>query len=810
MVSEAMPTRPWSAYTVGVSWPKESFGLWHEKGARALKDAEQAYASEQGTRDVAERFADQAKGRFAGAQYFGYLDDAELYRAIGDGLTTVSRADNAIGDEVMDVKSHLDYLDWQAHEEIAKLDPKDPMHDALLKAIVAAAAVDAADYCASAGGVIAGHAAKITAAGKLPTRKHPAPPGGPPGKAIQESPKIDRPGQVKPMGNEEKNGHAGRDSGNAESKDGDGQSKSGDDSPKKEHVGDNSKDQLASRRADGNIASEKGSAGETSKPSLGNAAGATPFSGMPSGSPGGGSGGGSPAGGLGSGLLGGGGNPTSSLTSGLKSGSGPGGLGGTSPANPAFGQGLSGAGARNPFTDNLTRNFNNMYSPGPSTPLAAPPPAPPPTAAQPPAAPLATSPAGPSPVVPQAPPSAGPGTGAQMAPLAGVPGGGAPVGAPTPGTGTTGGNMAPVGADIARHAGAGAAPPGPAGPTAGGAALAGATTAAGGVATAGMVSPTYGATAGTSANSDVPQDPLLAAAVQLCFELQHGSRFYGILDWCVGVFRTADGAGIELVATSNDGPSYIPAGVFLPRSSRLVFSDPLVDQEFRDRWFGFSDPVATMMAYAEARRGESGELPLYALAATTLMGGGLVAAEEAGVEHLHLCRYEDSPLRGKTGDQRDDDTNVHRLGMVDSELLSWWQSGDRTLAELTVRGDELTTAAHAAVSARLGDSAIIVPDVGLAVFNKLTYAEPIDDELWNDLYSSITDAHFALGSARPSDDAPLAAELYRMRHDVARFLEVLWWWRPVVEPGESEGAIKFVEMAYCALQVLGSDGFEHG
>ncbi|MFT8176779.1 hypothetical protein ACLXNF_04245 [Mycobacteroides chelonae] len=797
MVSEAMPTRQWSAYTVGVTWPKESFGLWHEKGARALKDAEQAYSAEQGTRDVAERFADQAKGRFAGAQYYGYLDDAELYRAIGDGLTTVSRADNAIGDEVMDVKSHLDYLDWQAHEEIAKLDPKDPMHDTLLKAIVAATAVDAEGYCVSAGGVIAGHAAKIAAAGKLPERKHPAPPGGPPGKAIQESPKIDRPGQVKPMGNEEKPGHSGRDSGNAESKDGEGQSKSGDDSSKKEHVGEPSKDQLGSRRADGNIASQKGSVGETTKPSLGNAAGATPFSGIPGGSPGGGSGGGSPAGGLGSSLLGGGGNAPSSLASGVKSGSGPGGLGGASPANPGFGQGLSGSGARNPFADNLTRNFNNMYSPGPSTPLAAPPPAPPPTAAQPPAAPLATSPAGPAPVVPQATPSAGPGTGAQMAPLAGVPGGG-----PTPGTGTTGGNMAPVGSDIARHAGTGAVPPAPAGPTAGGAALAGATTAAGGVATAGMVSPAYGATAGSAAGSDEPQDQLLAAAVQLCFELQHGSRFYGILDWCVGVFRTADGAGIELVATSNDGESYIPAGVFLPRSARLVFSDPLVDNDFRDRWFGFTDPVATMMAYADARRGESGEQPLYALAATTLMGGGLAAAEEAGVEHLHLCRYDDSPYIGKAGDQRDDDTNVHRLGMVDPELLSWWQSSDRELAELTVRGDELTTASHAAVSARLGDSAIIVPDVGLAVFNKLTYAETINDELWNDLYSAITDAHLALGSARPADDSPLAAELYRMRHDVARFLEVLWWWRPVVEPGESEGAIKFVEMVYCAKQIL--------
>lgn len=797
MVSEAMPTRQWSAYTVGVSWPKESFGLWHEKGARALKDAEQAYSAEQGTRDVAERFADQAKGRFAGAQYYGYLDDAELYRAIGDGLTSVSRADNAIGDEVMDVKSHLDYLDWQAHEEIAKLDPKDPMHDALLKAIVAATAVDAEGYCVSAGAVIAGHAAKIAAAGKLPERKHPAPPGGPPGKAIQESPKIDRPGQATPMGNEHGK-NKGRDDDRAGSEKGSSTDGNQPTDNAEHKSGESKSDAQPNKRIDDRLGSEKGAAGETMKPSLGNAAGATPFSGMPGGSPGGGSGGGSPAGGLGSSLLGGGGNAPSSLASGVKSGSGPGGLGGASPANPGFGQGLSGSGARNPFADNLTRNFNNMYSPGPSTPLAAPPPAPPPTAAQPPSAPLATSPASPAPVVPQAPPSAGPGTGAQMTPLAGVPGGG-----PTPGTGTTGGNMAPVGSDIARHAGQGAVPPPPAGPTPGGAALAGTTTAAGGVATAGMVSPTYGATAGASAGPDAPQDPLLAAAVQLCFELQHGSRFYGILDWCVGVFRTADGAGIELVAASNDGPSYIPAGVFLPRSSRLVFSDPLVDQEFRDRWFGFSDPVATMMAYAEARRGEAEQQPLYALAATTLMGGGLAAAEAAGVEHLHLCLRDNSPFKNETGDFRAGDSHVHRLAMVDPELLSWLQSSDRNLAELTVHGDELTTAAHAAVSARLGDSAIIIPDVGLAVFNKLTYAEPIDEQLWNDLFLAITDAHYALGSARPSDDAPLAAELYRMRHDVARFLEVLWWWRPVVEPGESEGAIKFVEMVYCAMQILG-------
>ena len=138
---------------------------------------------------------------------------------------------------------------------------------------------------------------------------------------------------------------------------------------------------------------------------------------------------------------------------------------------------------------------------------------------------------------------------------------------------------------------------------------------------------------------EVIPDEHLSTAIQLVYELMHGSRVYqGGIEWCVGIFLTPGGAP-ETVVTSNEGAGYVPAGVFLPRSAGLLFADPLADSEFREKWFGQANPVATMVAYAELRRREDGTLPLYALAAgawftdTTNLG----PAEEAGVEHVHLC-----------------------------------------------------------------------------------------------------------------------------------------------------------------------------
>ena len=71
---------------------------------------------------------------------------------------------------------------------------------------------------------------------------------------------------------------------------------------------------------------------------------------------------------------------------------------------------------------------------------------------------------------------------------------------------------------------------------------------------------------------------LAAAALAWSLARSGDVRAYP-LDWAVGVFRSPSGS--ETVVMSGDGSGYVPVGVFLPRSARLMVSDPLVDGEFR-------------------------------------------------------------------------------------------------------------------------------------------------------------------------------------------------------------------------------------
>jgi len=280
----------------------------------------------------------------------------------------------------------------------------------------------------------------------------------------------------------------------------------------------------------------------------------------------------------------------------------------------------------------------------------------------------------------------------------------------------------------------------------------------------------------------------------------HGSRFYPGLDWCVGVFAS-DGGTFETVVTSNEGAGYVPAGVFLPRQARSLFADPLVDDVFRQRWFGWSNPVETMVAYAQLRRGEDGKLPLYAVAASSLMEGTtLSAADVAGVQHVQLCSAYASPLRGETTDQVLDKGHVHRLLLCDPKLLAWLEDADRSVGEVTRRCEQLTTAAWAAVSARLGTSGLIVPDAGGAVFNQLSYGDVVSERWWAQLWAATEEAQSLAGAVRPTADSPVSVELYEQRHDLARLLECLYWWRPVGGAGQ-DASIRFSEIAYCARQV---------
>ncbi|TQR87754.1 hypothetical protein D8S82_05665 [Mycobacterium hodleri] len=151
-----------------------------------------------------------------------------------------------------------------------------------------------------------------------------------------------------------------------------------------------------------------------------------------------------------------------------------------------------------------------------------------------------------------------------------------------------------------------------------------------------------------------------AAAKGLAWSLQHAAQAVNYpIEWAVGVFRSP--SGTETVITSNDGASYIPAGVFVPRSVRVLATDPLVDDDFRQLWFGWSDPARVLVEYAQLRA----ELGWRLVAAATTVG--VSALRDAGVEHPPSCTRQTNPLL-QPGQQVAalgmDSMHVHRLSVL--------------------------------------------------------------------------------------------------------------------------------------------------
>jgi hypothetical protein len=101
---------------------------------------------------------------------------------------------------------------------------------------------------------------------------------------------------------------------------------------------------------------------------------------------------------------------------------------------------------------------------------------------------------------------------------------------------------------------------------------------------------------------DGPESPDMAAALKLASRLVADctAADYPTIDWCAGVFRSADGAA-DMVVVSNAGFGYVPAGVYVPRTARVIGSDPLVDEAFRNRWFGWADPARILVEYGRLR-----------------------------------------------------------------------------------------------------------------------------------------------------------------------------------------------------------------
>lgn len=377
----------------------------------------------------------------------------------------------------------------------------------------------------------------------------------------------------------------------------------------------------------------------------------TPISPMTS-MPSAGSGGSSSGGGMGSGLSGGanplssimngglGQNPASSLGSSL--------TGGSNPAAGAANSGLTNPGAA------FARGFSGGSSAVSPVSSMVPPPASssvPAAGAQPLSAAgtaASSAPAGASGVHSVAAPAAsvsgvGAGAGAgvpsAMFPSTGM--GAGPGGAAVAPVGSTSGSSGVGGGAAVAASGGGAPVSANAGPT---------------LVPAAMVSSALSSRSGRELSADA------MAAATLAWQLQHACRAVGFpMDWAVGVFRSE--SGTETVVVSSEGSSYVPAGVFVPRAARLLTADPVVDKEFRARWFGWPDPAQVMVEYAQLRHGLGWDL----VAAAS--NGPIDHFRAYGTEFADPCTYERSPFTIDDPAPGLDEMHAHRLQLEFSDLF---------------------------------------------------------------------------------------------------------------------------------------------
>jgi hypothetical protein len=311
----------------------------------------------------------------------------------------------------------------------------------------------------------------------------------------------------------------------------------------------------------------------------------------------------------------------------------------------------------------------------------------------------------------------------------------------------------------------------------------------------GMLTTSGVAATGTGAAivSSQSKDPLLDSAVRQAYELLHASRMSPGVHWCVAIFKT--GQGNQTVITSNDGAGYIPPGVFLPTTARLLFADALLDNDFQARWFGWVNPSETMVAYAAHRSVLDPNFDLYALAATTDPGGSSVLpARRAGVPHYQDCDSTQSPVQPDDPVPELDETRLHRLAVIDSaayaQLKNATDDNRRTAWDAT----------GAAVGMAMASAELMLIEVDPAirgVFGALAAGTPITTEQWTALERLQRDRRSLWMRPGYIEMEPPTARalttLYRAQHNVDRAVEALALWH--------SDSPDYADIVYAAQQV---------
>lgn len=812
-----MPNRPYSQRIVGPVWPRTSPESWSETASGLHQKSLDLSAAAAAIRRAADELGAQNSGQMIDAMCERSYRTAQTVINQSDMYGDMSKAVKETSELIWHAQGRLEEIDRKAHEEIDRLKQQlqaaaaTPLGAgaavaaiyAAIEAVVSAAEVEALAFGTDSAASIAEQAANIggdsasqsSSNGKISPADHVTEDGGS-GDNITPLDNPTGPGSTAPQS--PANDVRGWDE--TPKSPGDDLSGGGSEPEHGETPGASEPGQGAGEAGTGSGEPGQGDPGSAADPLKGSPAGdvkewgssATPAMTPPM----------SPVSSSGSG----GGSPLSSLGNGFKPPSGGGlssaGSGGLSPGSLSSGGGLpssvspasggipsAGGGAPAAATPtDFSRGFNAGLGAGGAGSVLPPPVAPPPsqplsstTGAYGSAGPQVSAAGGPAHVASAAPPAAAGGPAGHMGSMGGAPM--IPPAAPA-------GPLPPFNSDLQPRqvAPASAGAPAPAPPPAPPASAGQAAPLPPGVVASGVGATTAGAAAGARASAP---DPLLDQASALVYELMHASRVYGCIDWCVGMFKTSSGPQAWVV--SSEGSGFIPPGVFLPNSARLIFSDPGLDKEFHARWFGWVNPAQTMLAYGQLCMASNPNVELWALAVSTDYGGTAAPARDAGLLQVENCALATSPIKAETPPPSLDETRMHRLETIDRAEYARLTTGG------VVDRSQLWTLTAAAVRTALARASELlgfqVPPVIRQVATAVENGEPVSDELWNELDLAMRAAILDSAGQRPGrmigDVGP--STYARCFHNVARAAELLSWWRSTTP--------EYVEIAYTARHI---------
>jgi hypothetical protein len=281
----------------------------------------------------------------------------------------------------------------------------------------------------------------------------------------------------------------------------------------------------------------------------------------------------------------------------------------------------------------------------------------------------------------------------------------------------------------------------------------------------------------------------LAAAKALALKLRRdcdGAR-YPCIEWAVGIFRSEANGGSECVVTSNEGFGYIPWGVFPPRSARLMGTDKLAYNGFRQHWFGCEDPAEVMVEYAKLRAERGSRF--VALGVTRDSAQGRIPGVEYGV-----CPPRN--LNEVYGEPVLDDMHTHRLEVLYPDLYA-------RLQRLTATEDATRAFANQAcvplamqmIDAVRMAAGVQGPPELRQMWDALGTGDAISDDEWQQYLMASMVFNVNLSASRLPLDAGVAErERYHAEWVAARAMEFLRGWQR--NPADVADMIYAAAMAY--------------